>query len=324
MNALDIVAALKECKSAVIMAHVSPDGDSIGSMLALYNVLKRIGKDVGICSSDNIPSVFSFLPGYNSISKYSILERQSYDAAIVLDCGSGDRTGECSRLIDNADISINIDHHVTNSMFASFNLVDTNASATGELIFQLIKQMGLEIMKEEAVCLYTAILTDTGCFKYKNTTPLTHKIVGELISTGIEFGDIHDHVYRNLDFDTVKTMGKALCSVELYDNGQIALMKLLSEDLDGMSLQDIDTTDFINFARDIRTVEAAAFVKQVSSDEYKVSMRSKNKVDVRAVCEKYGGGGHVRAAGCTMNGTLESVKDTVLVELEQKLKEGIL
>lgn len=321
MSAQKIADVLKECSSCVIMAHVSPDGDSIGSMLALYNVMKRLGKVVDAVSSDNIPSAFSFLPFYDSIKKYSGFERQRYDIAVVLDCGSSDRAGECSRLIDNAGICINIDHHVTNSMFASFNLVDTGASATGELIFQVIKEMGLDIKREEAVCLYTAILTDTGCFKYKNTTPLTHNIAGELINTGIEFGEIHDKVYRNFDFNTVKAMGRALCSMELFDNDQIALMELLIDNLEGIGLQDIDTTDFINFARDIRNVEAAAFIKQISSNEYKVSMRSKNKIDVRAVCEKYGGGGHVRAAGCSMEGTLKSVKDRVLMELREKLKE---
>lgn len=321
----NIINVLKCARSAAILSHIMPDGDSIGSMLALYSVLKRMGKEAEIFSCDNVSPVYSFLPGYDEIKKCSDAVKRKYDVLIVLDCGNMDRTGDCcSDIIKYAAASINIDHHVSNSMFADFNYVDTNASSTGEIIYQIIKSMGVVILKEEASCLYTAILTDTGCFKYSNTSLETHRIAGDLISSGIEFGDIHDLMYRNYSFSTVKVLGRVLSSIELFNDGQIALMQLLKENFEGFKLQDVDTTDFINYARDISTVEAAVFIKQVSPNEYKVSLRSKHRLDVRAVCEKYGGGGHVRAAGCTINESLQKVRDIIINELRQALKGEVV
>lgn len=318
-----IAGVLKESYSIAIMAHVSPDGDSIGSMLALYNALNRMGKRVDVYQSDNIPPTYSFLPGISLIKKCGTNEGSQYDAAVILDSGGLDRIGDCIKLLDNINLTINIDHHITSSEFAHYNLIDPKASSTGELIYRLIKGIGLEVQKDEAICLYTAILTDTGCFKYPSTTPETHRIAADLISCGIEFWNIHDMIYGNYDYNTVRIMGKVMKGMELSDGGKVVIMQLLHEDLEGLRLEDIDTTDFISYGRDISSVEVAAFIKQTSQDEYKVSFRSKSFVDVRKICEKFGGGGHIRASGCTLTGNLKSVKDTVLAEIRKSLKGEI-
>jgi phosphoesterase RecJ-like protein len=320
MNEVNIADIFKEKENIAVVAHVMPDGDSIGSMLALYNLLKRMGKNIDVYSSDVVPDVYSFLPGISAVKRQFEDKGKRYEAVAVLDCGSMDRTGNFSNLQDMTEIIVNIDHHATNSAFGHINLIDTSASSTGELIFRIIKQMGVEILKDEACCLYTAILTDTGCFRYANTSQNTHNIAGELVSAGIDFGFIHSQIYNNYKYQDIKTLGKAVSSIELYCGGKIAFMHLLQADLEGFSLDEINTNDFINYARDINGVEAAAFAKEIREDEYKVSFRSKNIIDVRIVCEKYGGGGHIRAAGCTIKGNINEVKDTVINELENALK----
>lgn len=316
MIAVDIANTLKGSSNIALVSHVMPDGDSIGSMLAVYNALGRIGKKVDVYSSDIVPNIYSFLPGYGCIKDCCEILKERYDVLVILDCGSKDRTGMCSKLWDQACTIINIDHHATNSFFAGLNLVDTNASATGELIYQIIKLMGLDILKDEAICIYTAILTDTGCFRYSNTTSITHEIAGNLVNTGIDFGKVHDLIYRNFEFNNIRALGKALSGIELFNDGQIALMQFLQNDYKSFGFRDINTSDFIDYARDINSVEVAVFVKEILPGEFKVSFRSKYYVDVRSICEKFDGGGHTKAAGCTMNGTIENIKKMILQELK--------
>lgn len=317
-NLKSIAHILESQDNIAIVSHIMPDGDSIGSSMALYCALKRMGKNVTVLGSDSVPHIYSFLPGLEDIL-YMKGEPMSFDVLVLLDCGSMDRTGQCSRV--SGKTTVNIDHHLTNSMNADLSLVDTKASSTGELVYRLIKYMEKDIGQDEALCLYTAILTDTGCFKYSNTTQTTHIIAGDLISTGIDFGFIHDYVYRNFRYESLKLLGKALCSLETHEGGRVGLMYLSSDDLSGFDMRSISTTDFIDYGRDIETIEAVAFLKELFPGEFRVSFRSKNYVDVRAICEKYGGGGHMKAAGCTINGSFEQVKETVLKELKNAIKD---
>lgn len=324
MIAGSIINVLKQKVHIAIVSHIMPDGDSIGSMLALYSVLKRMGKKADVYVSDSAPEVYSFLPNFDCIKRCSEYAKSKYDAIVVLDCGSMDRTGLCQDIASESDISINIDHHGTNSLFADLNLVDTNASATGELIYQIIKLMGAEVLKEEALCLYTAILTDTGGFRYSNTTSVTHQIAGDLINTGIDFNNIYDRVYRSFKYDDIKLLGRVLGSLELHCNGRVAYMQVLQKDIEELGLQSSNTSDFIDYGRDIDTVEVAIFAKETAEREYKLSFRSKRYVDVKSICEKYGGGGHTRAAGCTLRVSLDKIKHEIIDNLECMLKDGSL
>jgi len=322
MIAVSISNLLKQKQHIAIASHVMPDGDSIGSMLALYSALKKMGKIVDVYVSDNAPERYSFLPCFDCIKVPDKNDRQIYDVFVVLDCGSFDRTGLCQDIIKESGISINIDHHGTNCLFADLNLVDTNASATGELVYQIIKLMGVEISKEEAMCIYTAILTDTGGFRYSNTTSITHQIAGELINTGIDFNSIYDMIYRSFKYEDIKLLGSALGSLQLFCNGKIAYMQILQKDIEKLGLEVTDTSDFIDYARDINTVEVAIFAKETVEKEFKLSFRSKKIIDVKSICEKYGGGGHVRAAGCTIKDSFDKVKSEIIEDLESKLKDG--
>ena len=323
MMAVTIANTLKQKNTFAIVSHIMPDGDSIGSMLALYSVLSRLKKDVDVFTNDNIPSIYSFLPNFKVIKTCGKSDKL-YDVLIVLDCGDIERTGNCSLLSAKSSLTINIDHHGTNTLFANLNLVDTNASATGELIYQIIKLMGIDILKDEAVCIYTSILTDTGSFRYSNTTSITHQIAGDLINTGVDFGLIYNKIYNDFRYEDIKLMGKAIGSLELFNNGRIAYMQLLKNDIDNLSIKEVNTSNFIDYARDINTVEVAVFIKEITTDEYKISLRSKYLVDVKAICEKFGGGGHVKAAGCTIKGNIRNVKNIIIEELQFSLGNDIL
>ena len=326
MTIMKIVEEIDRAQNIAITSHVMPDGDNIGSMLALYNALSGMGKHVQVFSSDNPPHVFSFLSGYENIKNCTNQTKENFDILFVLDCGSIDRIGNCSKLTERSDKIINIDHHGTNSNFADISVIDTNASATGELVYDLIKQMKVDITKDIAYCLYTSILTDTGGFRYSNTSPKTHFIIAELISSGIDFGMIYDKIYRNFRYQDISALGKALSTIELYHDGKIAYMELLKNDIEDVVGYDCDhdninTSDFIDFARDIEDVEVAVFVKEFASNEYKISLRSKSYVDVKLICEKNGGGGHVRAAGCTIIGnSIEEVKGKILKQIEAQVR----
>lgn len=321
MIAVKIANLLNEKDNIAIISHTMPDGDSLGSMLALYTILKRLGKKVEAFTADKLPEIYSFLPQYSQIKVINKEIVNKYDMLIILDCGDIKRTGDCSILIDNCNISINIDHHLTNMLFADVNLVDTNASATSEIIYQIIKLMGINLQKEEAICLYTAIMTDTGGFRYSNTTSITHQIAGDLINTGIDFSLIYEKIYRSFDYNTIKIMARTINNMELYANGKVSYIQLLKKDVDGLNIKDINTSDFIDYARDIDTVEVALFIKETDNEQFKASFRSKNIVDVRYICEKHGGGGHKRAAGCGFKGDILSIKKDLINELINALED---
>jgi phosphoesterase RecJ-like protein len=323
MNDANILEAIKSAGSIAIASHIMPDGDSVGSMLALYNALKRMGKKVDVFAGDNIPAIYSFLPNFQSIARYNTNYQENYELFIVLDCGSLDRTGDCSAIGGRAARVVNIDHHITNDFFGSLNLVDTGVSSTGELIYSIIENLGISITRQEAICLYTAILTDTGGFRHSNTSPHTHYLAGELIKYNIDFSMIYNSVYRNYKYKEIRILGKVMSSIELFSDGRIAYMQLLQEDLGGLDLESLNTSDFIDYGRDIDAVEAAVFVKEMNDQTFKLSLRSKKTVDVRKISEKYGGGGHIRAAGCTIHGALDKVKGRILADLQDALRDDM-
>lgn len=318
---LKIGEIIKSKDKFAITAHLSPDGDSIGSMLGLYNALKESGKSVDMFIDDNLPYKYSFLPGFNDIKGIENVEGR-YSCLFVLDSGDADRTGRCKELIKVSDTVVNIDHHITNNLFGDLNIVDTNSSSVGEMIYQLLKLNGFEISKNVAMCLYTSILTDTGGFKYSNTTSMTFSIAGDLINTGINFTDIYSKVYDVKTLPQVRLMSKVTSTLEMALDNKLALMSLNKEMLEECNASEEDAGEFVNIARDIDSVEVAVFIKELSNGLCRVSLRSKEYIDVRKIAEKFGGGGHIRAAGCTIKGSMTDVKNHIISEV-QKAMEGM-
>lgn len=309
-----IVSSLKTRDCFSIITHVSPDGDAIGSSLALYNALKQLGKTSRVFIDDKLPQKYSYLPGFESISSKDA--ETGYGNVVVLDCGDIDRCGSFKKVVENADFCINLDHHITNKGYGLLNLILPDASSVGEILYDIICDMGLIVNEDIAQCLYTSIASDTGGFRYSNTNPHTHFIAGELIKTGIDFSYISSRLFDEKSITQTKLLAAVLGTLEMHFEGRVALLYLSREMMDKCRATDDDAEDFVNYARDIDTAEVGIMVKQKGDGSCRVSLRSKSKVDVSKVAEAFSGGGHVRAAGCTINAPLNEAIDMLLKKLE--------
>lgn len=314
MTMNNILETLKKSDTIAITFHQSPDGDALGSSLALMIGLRALGKDAYILSKDKIPSVYSFLPYVNEITGLDYELKSNTDCLVVLDCGNIERSSANINLNHSYKL-INIDHHLSNDLYADYNYIDTKAAATGEIVYRILKLMDLEIDKNIAECIYTALLTDTGSFRHSNTTSITHNIAGDLINTGIDFSRIHRNIFESKSFSRLKLYGKILNEMELYFNNKLCIAcinKDLSEQLE-------DTSDIISLQMQIDSIEVAVLLKEVEVG-VKVSLRSKDKFDVRMIAETFGGGGHTKASGLLLKDTdLNTAKTIILNTLEKEL-----
>lgn len=300
-----------------IASHVQPDGDNLGSMLALGLALKKTNKKVYMVETDPVPSDFMFLPGVHYIEK--VHNYDNIDLFITLDSSDMERLGQNIKLIDKANFVINIDHHISNTNYGDINIVDSNSGSTAELVFKMIKTLDIKIDKDIGTCIYTGISTDTGSFMYDNTRPETHLIAAELLEIGIDKKKIILNIYQNKSMEKTKLFIKVLENLETYSDNQIAIVQVTNDILLETGAKMEETEGIISFVRDIEPVEVAIMLKEFETKEIKVSMRSKRYVDVSEICSKFSGGGHVRAAGCTINNSLDFAKDALIQELKKVL-----
>lgn len=301
-----------------ILPHVASDGDALGSSFALALVLSGMGKKVDVLLEEDVPLLYSFLPGKN-LSKVHVKSDMHYALALALDCGDIERLGSRRDVFDSADHTVNIDHHNTNTKFAMQNYVDKASSSTGEIIYMLLGEMGQKPDTDVAVNLYIALSTDTGGFRYSNTSARTHLIASQLISQGVNVAEISRIVFDTASYEKVKLTGAAIQSIELVEDGRIAVMTLANETIRNTGAREEDSDGIINIARNIRGVEVAVMLRQLDSGEIKVNLRSNKYVDVSAVAGRYSGGGHKRAAGFTTAGDLEQIKTGLLEDFQKEL-----
>lgn len=306
-----------ESKKICIASHVQPDGDNIGSMLALGLALKKINKEVYMVKTDPIPSDFMFLPGAESIK--ALDDNTNIDLFIALDSSDEERLGHNKKLIDTANFVINIDHHISNTNYGDINIVDSNSGSTAELIFKMIKILGIEIDKDIGTCIYTGISTDTGSFMYDNTRPETHLIAAELLNIGIDRKSVILNIYQSKSMKKTKLFIKTLENLETYFDNKIAVVQVTNDILLETGAKMEETEGIVSFIRDIKSVEVAIMLKELKKNEIKVSMRSKKYVDVSKICSKFSGGGHIRAAGCTIYNSLDVAKESLILELKKVL-----
>lgn len=313
----NIINIIKKSNRIAITFHVSPDGDSLGSSLALMQGLSKLGKDVYIMCKEAVPEYYSFLPySFEADNKHNSVEDNT-DCVIVLDCGNFDRISANLELKNKNYTLINIDHHLSNDLYGDLNFVDTNSASVGEVIYQLLKLIGVTIDKDMAVCLYTSIVTDTGGFRHSNTTSVTHTIAGDLINIGIDFSELHRILFENKKFNRVKLYGKIINNLELI-NGKVCIMELTKKMLTDLNVDESDTSDLVNIGMEIEGVEVAALLKE-KGNLVKVSLRSKSIVDVRKIAENFGGGGHMRASGLSLNKDLKEAKEIMIKAIEKEL-----
>jgi len=313
---VSIAAALKGCTTVLISTHKNPDGDALGSQLGLMLALEKMGKTVLAHNLDPVPEIYRFLPQNDRI-KIGKPVQGRYDAFIVLD-SDPPRTG----LLDEtypAAVLINIDHHITNPRAWPLTWLDTAASATGEMIFTLIQELGVKIDRDIALCLYAAVFTDTGSFRYSNTTPESMKIAAILLEAGADPWLVTENVYESFSYHRLKLLGAVIANMERSEDGRIAWVVVTDELYRRTNTTAEDTDNFVNFVRSVKGVEVAVLFRQTGSAQYKISMRSKGRVDLSGLAQSFGGGGHKNAAGGVLDGTLEEVTKLVIREVEKAI-----
>ena len=312
------IEKILKSENIYIVSHVQPDGDNIGSCISLALALKKIKKEVFIIKVDETPSDFLFLPGVDLIKDYE--DGNEIDLLIAVDSSDADRLGKNKKLIDSAKEVINIDHHISNTNFGDINIIDSNASATGELIYKIIKELKIDIDKDIATCIYAAISTDTGSFMYDNTTAETHEIASDLIKYGADKENININIYQNRSLARTQLFIKSLNSLDMYFDNQVAIIKVTHEMLKETGTTMEDTEGIISFVRDIGTVEIAVLMKEVNADLTKISMRSKRYIDVAKLTSVFNGGGHKKAAGCAIGKPISEADKFLLVEIEKVIR----
>lgn len=314
----EIIGALKTCRSVLLSVHKNPDGDALGSQLALMRALEQTGKQVYAHNLDPVPEIYQFLPGAERITHGSVVNG-TYDAFVVLDADPP-RTGLFSGSYP-ARTLINIDHHVTNPREWPLTWLEADATATGEMIYQFVKGMHVSIDRDIALCLYTAIFTDTGSFRYTNTTPASMRIAAELVEIGADPWLVTENVYESHSFRRVKLLGLVLSGIERSPDGRIASVMVTEKMYSETGASAEDTDSFINYVRAVKGVEIAILYRQTGAAQYKISLRSKGRVDLSAMAQSLGGGGHKNAAGGVIDGSFEQVQRKVMTAAERILLE---
>ena len=307
------IAFLKDGRDFLVTSHVNADGDSIGSSLAMANILAKMGKSVSVVLND-IPESYSFLTGFGSIILATDMEQATDEKKVVLDCPSLNRLGMAENFFKPDTDILNIDHHKGNSDFGIVNVVSSKVCSTCEMLYHLCVAMDTTIDAELAEQLYTGILFDTGGFRYSLTTPQSHEAAAHLIRCGARFDYIADRIYNDSSLAELKMLGKAIDSMTLHAGSRLAVLHLTNDELRGGNPEEA-----VNYGMKIQTVEVAMFLKEEKPGRYRISLRSRGEVDVRSVAAAFGGGGHARAAGCRCEGSFTSVKTEVLAALERAL-----
>jgi phosphoesterase RecJ-like protein len=311
-----IIAKLNQCTSVLISVHKNPDGDALGSQLALMLALEKMGKAVTVHNLDPVPEVYRFLPQSARIGVGKPVTGR-FDAYVVLD-SDPPRTG----LFDDAvpaDTLINIDHHVTNPSVWPLTWLDPAASATGEMVYRLIRSMNVPLDRDIALCLYTAIFTDTGSFRYTNTTPESMRIAASLLEAGADPWLVTENVYESFSFRRVKLLGSVLDGMERSADGRIGWVVVTDELYRRTGTSAEDTDNFVNYVRSVKGVEVAVLFRQTAEAQYKISLRSKGRIDLSGLAQSFGGGGHKNASGGVLDGSLAEVRAKVISEVEKAI-----
>jgi phosphoesterase RecJ-like protein len=306
-----VLQEIQQRRRFLVTSHARPDGDAIGSTLALAQVLRKMGKSAEVVLRDSVPVIYKPLPHSETIV-HSAQVNGNFDAAIILECDSIQRT----RLHGLEDrFLINIDHHVSSKPFAHVNWIDHTAVATAELIFRLAQATQVKLTPEIATCLYTALLTDTGSFCYAGTNARTFELAKYLVEHGADPGKIAQNVYFSSPTSKMRLLGAALSRLER--NGAVTWMSVTRQDMERCGALDEDCEGLVNYALGISGVEVAIFFREVAQERIRVSIRSKGAVNVAQIAEKFGGGGHECAGGFSTEGPVQEAAQRVLSELQR-------
>lgn len=314
----DIVRHLKQSRRVLLASHANPDGDAIGSLIAMGLSLGAMGKEILLYNESPIPAVYRFLPMVDRVVR-TIDNPSRFDTAVILDCGNLDRIGEQAGVVSRIPMIINIDHHVTNTRFGHARIVDESACATAEILWRIIDRLGIELDAAIASALYTGILTDTGSFRFSNTNRAAFAICNELVGLGVDPYIVAKHVYGTYSLGRIKLLNLALDSIEISPNGRLSIMTLTRQMLSETGTRTEDVDGLINYARSIKDIKVAALIQEYPNGgadpegpRYHVSLRSDGSVDVADFAAGFGGGGHASAAGYSVESRLTEIKSDLI------------
>ncbi len=317
-----IIQEIRACKTVCIVGHVRPDGDCIGSQLALSLALKAEGKRVSCWNEDSVPDKLKFLDPDKVFEKPRRGEK--FDCVIATDCASFERLGKCGPAIENRTVFINIDHHASNTRYADINWVSAREASTGELIFKLMKAASWPITPKIADCLFTAVSTDTGSFQYATTKPMTYNTAGELVKRGADLAKICDEVYQSYPMSRVRLLKHLYNKFRLTHDDQIAYLWLKKKDFARTGADTSESEGLIDHIRDMEPVEVACVFEEIEPEMTRISLRSKSdKVNVSDIASMFGGGGHKAAAGARIPGSSLSTQRRVIGAIKKALDSAI-
>lgn len=310
---------LKNRKTAVVLGHLNPDGDCVGSCLAVCNYIMDNCPEVDVkVYLDEPADKFAYLRGFDRIHT-EVPEQFSAQVCICLDSGDKERLGRFGGFLESAEFSVCVDHHITNTGYGMENRIQPDASSTCEVLFGLMEEE--KISRETAECLYTGMVHDTGVFQYSNTSEKTMEIAGKLMAKGIPYSTIISESFYQKTYVQNQILGRALLESVLFCDGQCIFSVIRKKDMDFYGADSRDMDGIVEQLRNTKGVECAIFLYEKQFQEFKVSMRSKNRVDVSKIASYFGGGGHIRAAGCTMNGSIYDVINNLSAHIVKQLKE---
>jgi len=312
----DLINLIKNSDTIAIVTHTSADGDALGSSFGLALALEKMGKKVSVFLEEPVPKMLDFLPGQHLVAECN---NEEHDLCICVDTSDMKRLGKRGDIYSRAAKKITIDHHTTNNMQADGLWIDESAAATGEMIYKLIKSLNAEINRGIAINLYTAIVTDTGGFRYSNTTPESHIIAADLLLRDVPFTEIVKKVFDTVSYSKMVLMKKILQNLTLHYNGKVAVSYLMNDDIVSVDAQTDDFEGLVNVGRNLEGVEVSLFLREEQPGVFKGSLRANEYVDVARIASVFSGGGHKRAAGFTIEGGLEESINKVLKEIEKVL-----
>ncbi len=310
---------IKSSKNILIISHVNPDGDTLGSMCGLYcAILDNFKKKCDMVAISKIPDVYSYLPHLSDVKNVDNIDKsREYDLVINVDVAALDRACDAKILFEKAKFTVNIDHHKTNNSYGNLNFINPDASSTGEVLFGCFENMNWKVNLDCAICLYTAILTDTGSFRFDNTKPSTFEVASKLVAIGVQPSDIYKKVYESDSKTLVMFQAHCISKAKFLENDKIAYTLVYKKDMEKFSAGDDCMEGLTEKLRAIVTTRIAFVAKEMKSGGTKISMRSKF-ADVAEICSVFGGGGHRLAAGCTIKAPVEDAAKKVLEEIKKR------
>lgn len=316
----DISTIIEKSKKVLVVSHIDPDGDALGTQLAFASYLRTLNKEVFLVKEHAIPDKYNFLPDIKLIKNIDEYDNNlNVDTVVILECPGFDRLGKAYNLFDDKARIINIDHHRDSSLLGEVNWIEAMCSSVGEMVYEYFEAVGFNISKDIAFQLYTAILTDTGRFRYNSTSPRTMEIVAKLITAGADPKYICDEVYYNMSRSSMELTAKILHSIEFHYSGKICLLSLTKNMLDESAADMSESDGLVDFTLFTNGVVVGVLIKESDPDVTRISLRSRDKINVADIAAKFGGGGHFNAAGCTIENNLENTKKVILKLIKEEL-----